>query len=129
LQSVLCPPHLILLFATQLPCIACHPLVSHPPPLPIILLSATRIPHVFHRPLLLYHPLPTHPSHTLPQFDCCIPPLVVPAALSLPIIEDCLLIVLHPSSPPAAAAARYLLCNLCTYLHQGVQNVLFKIAQ
>ncbi len=42
-------------------------------PLPLVVLSAACLHCVVYCPLLSCHPLPDHPSHTLPGFNCCIP--------------------------------------------------------
>ncbi len=102
--SLCCPPpnHLVKCPPTPFSShVLCCPIASHCPLppcltfplLPLVPLSFTSLPCVFDRPLLSCHPLLTHPYQTLPQFDCCIPPLVVPDASSLSIVEDLLLIV------------------------------------
>jgi hypothetical protein len=60
------PPPLVMLFTAWLPCVVCHLLISHCPPHPLVALSAACLPRVVHRPLSSCHPLPSHPSHTLP---------------------------------------------------------------
>ncbi len=113
LQSVLRLPPLVVSFTTQLPCIAYHPLISHSPPPPSCCIVCCPLVCIVHHPLLPCHPLPAHPSHTLPQFSCCIPPIVVPTVLSSSIVEDQLMIVVCPPLPPATTTAKSLLCNLC----------------
>jgi hypothetical protein len=127
LQSVLHPPSLVMLFATHSPCITRHLLVSCSPPSillrcppPACLASSTASScHVIHCPLPALHP-----SHTLPQLDCCIHPLVVPATLSSSIVEDSQLIVVCPPSPLAAATARHHFhyCPLAAVLQHHCQE-------